>query len=230
MEVHMNVHLVRRSLLFVGLAALLSMLVAAVDADNQYVLEPGELHWNDLQDGGLLPVQPDEPFAIVLDVSWVPCVDPETLDPVPEAERADPWPYPYELSLDTVLMAREDLLIPCTVAVVLDPQMQESSTQAVMRWRFRDGLAEGTYVLELFDGSPEGRNDQTWQRKTVVVGSEQTDGANGADGEEPVVVPRPERVETGAGGTADGGLFASLLLLLGTGVMIGRVTYPRRTG
>jgi hypothetical protein len=212
----------------------------AVDADNHYVLGPDEVTWNSFYDAsddpepgepprGVLPFEPQEPFTIVADIAWVNCFDLETLEPISEAERADPWPYPYTLSVDGVPVEREDLLIPCTGEPVADPMASAGSTQAVMRWRFSDGLAEGTYLFELSSEPGAVTEDLLFRILVQVVPHDDADGADGADGAEPIVVPRPERVETGAGGTADSGTLTPSLVLLGAGVMIATRTYVRRT-
>jgi hypothetical protein len=209
-----------------GLAALLAVLVAAVLPDGTYELEPGELSWWEVYDlhgeaVQVLPVDPGEPFTIVVERTWVPCFGPDDGEPLPEAWRAERWDH-WSLSVDGVPIDGEGFLIPC-------PGEPVQETQAVVRWAFPKGLAGGTYRFELLDETVGGRGDDALDACTFLVTWDRgdADGGDGADGSAPIVVPRPDRVETGAGGTADGGVPTSVLLLLGGGVAVGARTRIR---
>jgi hypothetical protein len=186
----------------------------AVDAENHYVLEPGEINWDSFEDGGVLPVPPDEAFTIVVDDHWISCFDwhDGVLEPVSEEVRAETWSSSGrpQLTVDGVPVVREELLIPCTGSLVADPETGSASVttpelpweyaQGVVRWRFPDGLPEGSYVFEIWNEGADGTREDVLRRCTVrvVSGADET-----VNGEEPVVVPRPERVETGGGGAAE---------------------------
>jgi hypothetical protein len=207
----------RASLTVLGLVVLSATLVAGVLPDGTYELEPGELSWWDVCENGgpavqALPVEPGEPFTIVADRSWSPCVDQGSGEPIPEDDRVVMWDH-WNLTVDGLTIDREGFLIPC-------PEQPVQETQAITRWSFPEGLDEGTYDVELISTAGGGALTEEFVESCTlaVVGSDAPDG--GTDGAEPVDVLRPDLIDTGAGGAADPGP-PILVAVLALGVTVG---------
>jgi hypothetical protein len=213
------------SLSMLGLVVLSAMLVAGALPDGTYELEPGELSWWDVCENGgpavqALPVEPGEPFTIVADRTWSPCVDEDSGEPYAEEARWVGWDH-WLLTVDGITIDREGFLVPC-------PEQPVQETQAITRWSFPEGLDEGTYDVELIDTAGGGvPTEEFVESCTLAVGGSEAPDA-GTDGVEPVDVLPPDLIDTGAGGAADPGP-PVLVALLVLGVTVGALALIRDT-
>jgi hypothetical protein len=254
-------------LILLGFASLLAGLLAAVAPGGEYVPEPGELLWSELREVEVLPIAPEEPFTIVWSLTYVPCMDQSTREPIPEEERTYAFDG-YRLFVDGVEIPQSDAsVIPCAEA----PGAYD--TAAPMFYAFPNGLPVGEYVFEMvYPAEPDPDMSEVFVRQVRLPDDGGADGAadgaddgadgadDGADGvngssaptepepaeevddepataevpaetaevpaetaeddeseDEPVVVMRPERVDTGLGGSATGVSPALLLMLAAVG-------------
>lgn len=112
--------------------------------------------------------------------------------------------------------------------LILCPEEPVQETQAITRWPFPEGLAEGIYDVELVNtGGGGALTEEFVESGTLAVGGSDAPD-DGTDGAEPVDVLPPDLIDTGAGGAADPGppVFVTVLAL---GVTLGALMLVRDT-